>query len=91
MHDDERVDIQPAARTTRMTALWVFLGVVAMDLVVSLFRPQPSLIECTDGSRGGDCVTRYTDPVLPTWLGLALLATGFLVVAGVFVRTWQSR
>lgn len=92
MYEDERVEIRPAARPTRMTALWVFLGIVALDLIVPLFRPHSSVGQCTDGEWGSRCVERYVEPaVLPPILGLVLLATLLLVLAGLLVRKWHNR
>ncbi len=92
MYDElERVDIQPARRPTRMTAVWVFLGVIALSLIAPLFRPQPSLIECTEAAQDSYCVIRYTNPILPTSLGLLLMAILLLLAAGLFVRRWHIR
>lgn len=84
MHDDhERVDITPPRRATRMTGLWVFLGGVAVWLIMPLFRPRPGVLECSDGPSGGECVERYIEPaIVPPVFGFVLLglAVGLAVL-----------
>lgn len=71
--------------STRMTGLWVFLALLAaFFLVPPFFFRRVDVMECP--ANGGDCVTRYTEPLLPAWIGVVLLMAGAAFAVGLVVR-----